>query len=69
MLDCSTPTRGSLKLASVDPEVDPIVDENMLADTRDMLRMMDAVKRLAVLVVQPALARAWRTGYASPIPI
>jgi choline dehydrogenase-like flavoprotein len=28
----------------------------MLADTRDMLRMMDAVKRLAVLVVQPALA-------------
>jgi len=62
-------SRGSLKLASVDPEVDPIVDENMLADTRDMLRMMDAVKRLAVLVVQPALARAWRTGYASPIPI
>jgi choline dehydrogenase-like flavoprotein len=47
---------GSLKLASVDPEVDPIVDENMLADTRDMLRMMDAVTRLAVLVVRPALA-------------
>jgi choline dehydrogenase-like flavoprotein len=48
-------SRGSLKLASLDPEVDPIVDENMLADPRDMLRMMDAVKRLAVLVVQPPL--------------
>ncbi|MEA3073995.1 MAG: choline dehydrogenase [Alphaproteobacteria bacterium] len=28
----------------------------MLADDRDMLRMVDAVKRLAVLTVQPALA-------------
>jgi choline dehydrogenase-like flavoprotein len=49
-------SRGSLKLASVDPEVDPIVEENMLADPRDMLRMKDAVKRLAALAVQPALA-------------
>lgn len=36
--------------------IDPIVAENMLADDRDMLRMVDAVKRLAVLTVQPALA-------------
>jgi choline dehydrogenase len=49
-------SRGSLKLASVDPAIDPIVEENMLADPRDMLRMTDAVKRLAVLAVQPALA-------------
>lgn len=49
-------SRGSLKLASTDPEIDPIVEENMLADPRDMLRMKDAVKRLAVLVTQPALA-------------
>src|SRR4030081_1896956 len=49
-------SRGSLKLASVDPEIDPIVEENMLADPRDMLRMKDAVKRLAALTVQPALA-------------
>lgn len=28
----------------------------MLADPRDMLRMVDAVKRLAVLATQPALA-------------
>jgi choline dehydrogenase-like flavoprotein len=49
-------SRGSLKLASIDPQIDPIVEENMLADPRDMLRMKDAVKRLAVLTVQPALA-------------
>ena len=49
-------SRGSLKLASSDPQIDPVVEENMLADPRDMLRMVDAVKRLAVLTVQPALA-------------
>ncbi len=49
-------SRGVLKLASPDPEIDPVVEENMLADPRDMLRMTDAVKRLAVLSGQPALA-------------
>jgi choline dehydrogenase len=49
-------SRGVVTLASIDPRIDPIVEENMLADPRDMLRMMDAVKRLAVLTVQPALA-------------
>ncbi|MBR0829408.1 GMC family oxidoreductase N-terminal domain-containing protein [Bradyrhizobium manausense] len=49
-------SRGTLKLASIDPSVDPVVEENMLADPRDMLRMVDAVKRLAVLTTQPALA-------------
>jgi choline dehydrogenase len=49
-------SRGTLKLAAVDPQVDPIVEENMLADPRDMLRMKDAVKRMAALAVHPALA-------------
>ncbi|MGX0963234.1 choline dehydrogenase-like flavoprotein [Bradyrhizobium japonicum] len=49
-------SRGTLKLASADPSVDPIVEENMLADPRDMLRMKDAVKRLAVITSQPALS-------------
>ncbi|MDB5500509.1 MAG: GMC-oxidoreductase [Tardiphaga sp.] len=49
-------SRGTLKLASTDASIDPIVEENMLADPRDMLRMVDAVKRLAVLTTQPALA-------------
>jgi choline dehydrogenase-like flavoprotein len=49
-------SRGSIRLASTDPQIDPIVEENMLADPRDMLRMVDAVKRLAVLTEHPALA-------------
>jgi choline dehydrogenase len=49
-------SRGTLKLASIDPSIDPIVEENMLADDRDLLRMVDAVKRLAVLTTKPALA-------------
>jgi choline dehydrogenase-like flavoprotein len=49
-------SRGTLKLASIDASIDPVVEENMLADPRDMLRMVDAVKRLAVLTTQPAMA-------------
>jgi choline dehydrogenase len=49
-------SRGTLKLASTDPTIDPVVEENMLADPRDMLRMMDAVRRLAVITSQPPLS-------------
>ncbi|MET0221415.1 MAG: GMC family oxidoreductase N-terminal domain-containing protein [Tardiphaga sp.] len=49
-------SRGTLKLASHDASIDPAVEENMLADPRDMARMVDAVKRLAVITAQPALA-------------
>jgi choline dehydrogenase-like flavoprotein len=49
-------SRGTLSLASIDPEIDPVVEENMLSDPRDLVRMVDAVKRLAVITAQPALA-------------
>lgn len=49
-------SRGRLTLASTDPQIDPIVEENMLADERDILRMRDAVKRLAVLTTKPGLS-------------
>ncbi|HEU0151072.1 MAG TPA: GMC family oxidoreductase [Bradyrhizobium sp.] len=49
-------SRGTLKLASSDPEIDPVVEENMISDPRDMLRMRDAVTRLAAITAQPALA-------------
>ncbi len=48
--------RGTVQLASADPSVDPIVEENMLDDPRDMLRMRDGVRRVARLTVHPALA-------------
>jgi choline dehydrogenase-like flavoprotein len=49
-------SRGTLKLASPEADIDPIVEENMLADPRDMVRMKDAVKRMAVLAEKPGLA-------------
>ncbi len=49
-------SRGELRLVSADPEIHPEVEENMLDDPRDRLRMRDAVRRLAALTAQPALA-------------
>jgi choline dehydrogenase-like flavoprotein len=49
-------SRGTLALASPDPVIDPVVDLNMLDDPRDLLRMRDATRRLAVLSAHPALA-------------
>jgi choline dehydrogenase len=48
-------SRGVVRLASPDPAIDPVVDENMLDDPRDVLRMRDAVHRLAALAEHPAL--------------
>jgi 5-(hydroxymethyl)furfural/furfural oxidase len=49
-------SRGELHLASADPEIDPVVEENMLSDPRDRLRMRDSVRRIATLTAHPALA-------------
>ena len=49
-------SRGEVRLASADPAVDPVVELNMLSDERDLLRMRDAVRRLARLMAHPALA-------------
>ncbi len=49
-------SRGSLTLQSADPHANPVVEENMLSDERDLTRMRDAVSRLAALVAHPALA-------------
>ena len=38
-------SRGRLALASDDPEVDPVIDENMLDDPGDLARMRDGVRR------------------------
>lgn len=46
---------GSLKLASPAPETPPLVDLNLLADERDLTRLADGVRRLARLLVNPAV--------------
>ena len=48
-------SRGDVRLTSADPDIDPEVDENMLDDPRDRLRMRDVVRRLAVLTAHPAM--------------
>jgi len=48
-------SRGRLHLASADPEAHPVIDEHMLTDERDLVRMRDAVHRLAELVASPAV--------------
>jgi choline dehydrogenase len=42
-------SRGRLTLRSPDPEVQPDVDLNMLADERDLIRMRDAARRLIAM--------------------
>ena len=49
-------SEGELKMTSADPEAQPVVNENMLADPRDRLRLRDGVRRLAKLAALPALA-------------
>ena len=46
-------SRGSLRLASDDPDEHPIIDENMLADPRDLERLRDATRRMLELTRQP----------------
>ncbi len=48
-------SRGELRLAAADPHVDPIIEENMLSDHRDLARMRDGAKRLFTLARQPAI--------------
>lgn len=49
-------SRGELRLTSADPEAQPVVDENMLADPRDRLRLRDGVRRLAKLTALAPLS-------------
>ena len=49
-------SRGELRLTSADPDAQPVVDENMLADPRDRLRLRDGVRRLARLTALDPLA-------------
>jgi len=55
-------SRGEVRLASADPDANPVVEENMLDDARDRLRMRDGIRRLAAIVADPAV-----TGIATAI--
>ena len=48
---------GTLRLAGADPTVDPVIEENMLSDPRDLARMRDGAKRVKALIDTPAVRR------------
>jgi choline dehydrogenase len=48
-------SRGRVQITSTDPSVDPQVDERMLSDHRDLVRLRDGVRRLREICLQPAI--------------
>ena len=49
-------SRGTIRLASADPLAHPIIEESMLDDPSDLLRMRDGIKRLLELARRPGFA-------------
>jgi choline dehydrogenase-like flavoprotein len=54
-------SRGEVRFSSPDPNHDPLIEANMLSDSRDMERMRDAVRRGAKIVRRPDLMRIARS--------
>ncbi len=50
-------SRGTLRLASADPQAAPLIDPAFLQDPDDMARLLRGFKRMRHLLLQPALAR------------
>ncbi|HJQ55487.1 MAG TPA: GMC family oxidoreductase N-terminal domain-containing protein [Vineibacter sp.] len=49
-------SRGEVVLHSADPRIDPLIEENMLSDERDLVRLRDGARRLFQLLAEPAVA-------------
>jgi choline dehydrogenase len=49
-------SRGAGRLASLDPAVEPVIEENMLDDARDAIRLRDGFRRLVEIAARPAVA-------------
>jgi 5-(hydroxymethyl)furfural/furfural oxidase len=59
-------SQGSVRITTTDPGTDPRVDERMLSDERDLLRMRDGVRRLRALGLHDSVrAIATRVDYGS----
>ena len=54
-------SRGEILLVSADPEVDPFVEERMLSDVRDLVRLRDAAKRLFAIGKHQAVIEICRS--------
>ncbi len=49
-------SRGTLRLASRDPDAPPVINSNLLDDRADLARMRDGIHRALELLAQPAFA-------------
>jgi choline dehydrogenase len=49
-------SRGQVRLASLEPTDQPLIEENMLDDPRDRERLRDGIRRLLEAVARPAIA-------------
>jgi choline dehydrogenase-like flavoprotein len=58
-------SRGTLRLASSDPQVAPLIDPAFLQDPDDVARLVLGFKRMRALMQQPALARHGGTESAA----
>ena len=58
-------SHGRVRLRSADPNVDPIVEFNMLSDERDLVRLRDCVHRIIDIV----RTRRWRRSATSVVAL
>ncbi len=49
-------SQGTVRIRSTDPAADPEIEERMLSDERDLVRMRDGVRRLRAIGRSPAVA-------------
>jgi choline dehydrogenase-like flavoprotein len=48
-------SQGYVRITTTDPEVDPAVEERMLSDPSDLVRLRDGVRRLRDICLQPGV--------------
>ncbi len=59
-------SQGHVRIATTDPATDPVVEEHMLSDERDLVRLRDGARRLRDICLHPALeAVAERAEYGT----
>ncbi|WP_363718794.1 GMC oxidoreductase [Reyranella sp.] len=59
-------SQGSVRITTTDPAIDPRIDERMLSDERDLVRMRDGVRRLREIGLHESVrAVATRVEYGS----
>jgi len=59
-------SRGSVTLASPDPDVAPRVDQRLLSDPQDAQRMVLAARKGEALLLDPAVRGSWSELYLMP---